>query len=214
MPEEERASSLLVQRRADVLQALRTATAPLHERLDKGLPIAREDASLDDYAAHLRVLRPWLEALRRDLGASRVAALHAAALRIDAKLADLALDLADAGDAAPALQPAFQPADACVPPAFGWGLAYVVEGSQLGGVVLHRRLRDRLAPHPLRYLSKAGDEAGVAARWRDFILQLRESVVDPASIRQAERGATAAFLDLLERFGARGAKACADNPRP
>ncbi|VTU26516.1 Heme oxygenase [Variovorax sp. PBL-H6] len=200
---EERPSSLLVPLRTDVLQALRAATAPLHERLDNGLPIAREDASLDDYVAHLRVLRPWLLGLRRDLLASGVAGLQAVARRIDAKLADLALDLVDARDSAPEREVACRPTDARTLPAFGWGLAYVVEGSQLGGVVLHRRLRDRLAPHPLRYLAKPGDEAGVGARWRDFVLQLRESVADPTSVRQAERGATAAFLDLLERFGAR-----------
>ncbi|KWT74141.1 MULTISPECIES: biliverdin-producing heme oxygenase [unclassified Variovorax] len=207
MPEESQ-SSLALPLRADVLQALRAATAPLHERLDTGLPIARADASLHDYVAHLLVLRPWLLAIRQALADAGSVALHAAARHVDAKLADLSSDLADAGhlvtvpepEPEPAHAAAFRPAQAAGGPAFAWGLAYVVEGSQLGGVVLHRRLRDRLAPHPLRYLAGAGHEAGVAARWRDFILQLRESVADPASLRQAERGATAAFEDLLLRF--------------
>lgn len=200
MPEES-PSSLALARHADVLQALRAATAPLHERLDTGLPLARKDASLDDYVAHLLVLRPWLLAARQALAVAGSAALHAAARHIDAKLADLSSDLADAGHFVPgpvhAHAAAFRPAASA--PAYAWGLAYVVEGSQLGGVVLQRRLRNRLAPHPLRYLVGAGHEAGVAARWRDFIVQLRESVADPASIRQAQRGATAAFEDLLVR---------------
>ncbi|VTU24523.1 biliverdin-producing heme oxygenase [Variovorax sp. RA8] len=203
MPEESQ-SSLALPRHADVLQALRAATAPLHERLDTGLPIARKDASLDDYAAHLLVLRPWLLAVRQELAVAGSVALHAAARHIDAKLADLSSDLADAGQFVPMPVPAhaaaFRPAQPAGGPAHAWGLAYVAEGSQLGGVVLHRRLRDRLAPHPLRYLVGADHEAGVAARWRDFILRLRESVADPASIRQAQRGATAAFEDLLVRF--------------
>lgn len=36
--------------------------------------------------------------------------------------------------------------------AYRWGVAYVVEGSQLGGAVLYKRLAQQLAPHPLRYL--------------------------------------------------------------
>ena len=53
--------------RLDVLEALRAATATLHERLDAGLPIAHDEASLDDYVAHLRLVQPWLLALRQGL---------------------------------------------------------------------------------------------------------------------------------------------------
>ncbi|WP_455342468.1 hypothetical protein [Variovorax durovernensis] len=57
---------------AEVLRPLRSATHALHEALDSRLPIARENASLADYAAHLRALRPWLEAVRQALAAPAI----------------------------------------------------------------------------------------------------------------------------------------------
>lgn len=59
--------------------------------------------------------------------------------------------------------------------AYRWGVAYVVEGSQLGGAVLYKRLAQQLAPHPLRYLRGAG-EAGPGPRWRAFMEALRAGV--------------------------------------
>ncbi|WP_076997744.1 biliverdin-producing heme oxygenase [Variovorax sp. KK3] len=185
----------------DVLQALRTATSELHERLDSRLPLARDDASLQDYVKHLRVLRPWLIDLRQAL-AGQGAELDAVTRHMDAKLADLDLDLAQAGAPADADAPARGGPAEHGPgtSAYAWGLAYVVEGSQLGGVVLHKRLRERLAPHALRYLG-AGEDPGVAARWREFTQRLRGAVADKAAVQQAQRGAVAAFEDLLGRFG-------------
>ncbi|GAA4346469.1 biliverdin-producing heme oxygenase [Variovorax defluvii] len=184
----------------DVLMSLRSATSALHTRLDARLPIARADASLHDYVAHLRVLRPWLLGLREAL-AGHGPALDAVARHVDAKLADLEQDLAQAGDAGPADVPVAtgRRAGDSETPGFAWGLAYVVEGSQLGGAVLHRRLRERLAPHALRYL--AGSEEKVAARWRDFVHRLRRTVVDESGLRQAQHGAVAGFEDLVRRFG-------------
>jgi heme oxygenase len=56
----------------------------------------------------------------------------------------------------PAAPPRMRPPQAAWPldasPAWRWGVCYVIEGSQLGGAVLYKRLHERLAPHPLRYL--------------------------------------------------------------
>jgi heme oxygenase (biliverdin-IX-beta and delta-forming) len=73
---------------------------------------------------------------------------------------------------------------------------YVIEGSQLGGAVLYGRLRDRLAPHPLRYLK--GDAAGPGPRWSAFTQALRAGVRTPAEIADACAGACAAFDRILE----------------
>jgi heme oxygenase len=73
---------------------------------------------------------------------------------------------------------------------------YVIEGSQLGGAVLYDRLRDRLAPHRLRYLQ--GDDAGPGPRWRVFMQALRADVRAPAEIADACAGARAAFDRILE----------------
>jgi heme oxygenase len=189
----------------DILRPLRDASGALHHALDSQLAIARDDASLDDYLGHLRRLRPWLSDIRRALAAPGDAALDQAARRIDDRLAALDLDLAsDPAADAPAGRPPGAAAsppfveEATREPAFAWGLAYVVEGSQLGGAVMHRRLAPRLAPHPLRYFMVDG----LGARWREFVAQLGVALHDdPAAVAAAQRGAVAAFERLLARCG-------------
>jgi heme oxygenase len=176
---------------ADPLTALRTATASRHAALDADLPIGAPEASLHDYIAHLVLLRTWLVPLHAWLAgfADGPQFDHAARLaRIDADLADAEYASADTpdGDAWPA----------AASPAYRWGVHYVIEGSQLGGAVLYERLRERLAPHRLRYLK--GDEAGPGPRWRVFTQALRADVRTPAEIADACAGACAAFDRILE----------------
>ena len=176
---------------ADPLTALRAATASRHAALDADLPIGAPDASLHDYTAHLTLLRAWLAPLDAWLAgyADGPQADHAARLaRIDA-------DLADAGYTF-ATPPACPIWPTSASPAYRWGVHYVIEGSQLGGAVLYGRLRDRLAPHPLRYLK--GDDAGPGPRWRAFMQALRAGVRTPAEIVDACAGACAAFDCILE----------------
>lgn len=192
----------------EVLRPLRTATHALHEALDARLPIAREDASLADYAAHLRALRPWLESVRQALAVSGDPGLDRVARRTEHRLAALALDLEDAGPA-PSLLPGEDaaPADAQLlagparDPAFAWGLAYVLEGSQLGGASMFKRLGPRLAPHPMRYFQPVDAPAGLPAQWRDFVAELAAALRDPAAVAEAQRGAVAGFQTLMPRFG-------------
>lgn len=195
---------------ADVLRPLRTATHALHEALDSRLPIARDDASLADYAGHLRALRPWLQAVRDALAASGVPGLERVARRTDRRLAALALDLDDLGasntseqgdglDTTPRLAE-----EAVRDPAFAWGLAYVLEGSQLGGMAMHKRLCARLAPHPLRYFQPVDAPGGLAAQWKEFVAQLGAALADPSAIDAARRGAVAGFRSLMPRFGLQG----------
>jgi heme oxygenase len=192
---------------ADVLRPLRTATHALHEALDSQLPIAREDASLADYAAHLRALRPWLESVRQALAGAGDPGLDRVARRTERRLAALMLDLEDAS-AAPAAA-SFAPLDAhrlvdgARDPAFAWGLAYVLEGSQLGGAAMHKRLGPRLAPHPMRYFQPVDAPEGLAAQWKDFVAQLAAALRDPAAVDAARRGAVAGFETLMPRFGVR-----------
>lgn len=193
---------------ADVLRPLRTATHALHEALDSSLPIARENASLADYAAHLRALRPWLESVRRVLAAAGDPGLDRVAQRTGRRLAALELDLDDAGPVAgePGNAPAGPDdadrlAGASRDPAFAWGLAYVLEGSQLGGAAMLKRLGPRLAPHPMRYFHPVDAPEGLAAQWKDFVAQLAAALRDPASVDAAQRGAVAGFESLMPRFG-------------
>jgi heme oxygenase len=65
-----------------------------------------------------------------------------------------------------------------------WGIAYVLEGSRLGGKILARGL---LADPALstRYLYQPQDEP----RWSDFRRRLREREPDPRATLAAARGA-------------------------
>jgi len=192
---------------ADVLRPLREATHELHETLDSHLPIAREEATLADYAAHLRALRPWLQAVREALAAPGIPGLDRIAARTDRRLAALALDLDDIGT--PAGDVREVPGRECTlaqqaarEPAFAWGLAYVLEGSQLGGAAMHKRLAPRLAPHPMRYFQPVdAASAGLAAQWKEFVAQLAAALAGPAAVDAARRGAVAGFQSLMPRFG-------------
>ena len=180
---------------ADALAALRTATDSRHQQLDSGLPIGAPDASLDDYARHLRMLQAWLAPLQPWLSGFEDGPhfdQRARLALIDADLAESGMPAAAPDALATAPQPAW-PRDASA--AWRWGVCYVIEGSQLGGAVLYKRLAERLAPHPLRYLK--GEDAGPGPRWRSFMQGVRHQVRTPDAIGDACAGACAAFDAIL-----------------
>lgn len=179
---------------ADPLAALRAATAAQHEILDSGLPLARADASLADYVAHLQMLARWLMPIEAWLAHFDDGPQGAQAPPPVDRLALIGADLARAGAAMPTdlAAPAW-PTDAGA--AYRWGVAYVVEGSQLGGAVLYKRLAAALAPHPLAYLQPGAD--GPGPRWRAFTAALRAGVSGQAQIADACAGASAAFTHIL-----------------
>jgi len=185
-------------RASDVLAALRQATAARHERLDSGLPLSRPDATLADYAQHLQLLRAWLAPLAAWQQGYADGPQGPAGIAAAPHLALIEADLAEPSLAAfaRAPQPGTTPWPAGASAAYRWGVAYVVEGSQLGGAVLHKRLADQLAPHPLRYLRGAG-EGGPGPRWRAFMLALRDQVQGEAQVADACAGACDAFDRIL-----------------
>ena len=169
----------------DPVLALRQATQSLHRLLDEQLPLARPGAGLPDYLNHVRVLRGWLLALTPLLQPSGWGLGYLQALDADLPAAD--------GQTAPAA--------AVLPrhdPAFALGVAYVVEGSQLGGQVLLRRLRQAGVDDELRYLQGRGEAIG--PHWRAFLQLLRARLIRAEDIASACRGACWAFEDLLARF--------------
>ncbi len=183
-------------RDTDVLAALRTATASRHERLDSGLPLSAPHPSLDDYAAHLRMVRDWLAPLESWQAGFADGPQAEPALPPLARLAAIAADLAEPGmPEVPPLRPGLAwPGEASA--AYRWGVAYVIEGSQLGGAVLYKRLAEPLFPHPLRYLR--GEEGGPGARWRVFLAALRTQVASLDAIADACAGACATFDAILD----------------
>lgn len=185
-------------RESDVLAALRQATGSRHERLDSGLPLSSPDATLADYARHLCLLRDWLAPLQAWLDAYDDGPQGAAGVASAPHIALIEADLAEPSlpGAPPTGRASTEPWPGCASAAYRWGVAYVVEGSQLGGAVLYKRLAGQLAPHPLRYLRGAGEE-GPGPRWRAFMLALREQVSTPEGRSEACLGACDAFDRIL-----------------
>ena len=204
-------------REQDVLAALRTATAARHAELDAHTPLAASDVDLAAYGTHLRLLERWLAPVPGWLAGFDVGPQlpdYLGAIRAD--LAHSALASAAAGEESVTLSqlppqsqpqpqsqlpqqasslsqpPAPWPAQASA--AYRWGVCYVVEGSQLGGAVLYKRLASRLAPHPLAYLRGNGSPG---PRWQQFLAALRTHVVQPAQIEDACAGARDAFDRLI-----------------
>jgi heme oxygenase len=183
-------------RESDVLAALRQATGSRHEQLDSGLPLSSPDATLADYAHHLCLLRDWLTPMESWLrtfhdgpqGPAGIALAPHLPL-IEADLAEPSLPGHPCGVQLPAL-----PWPGCASAAYRWGVAYVVEGSQLGGAVLYKRLAGQLAPHPLRYLR---GEGGPGPRWRAFMEALRAEVRSEVEVAEACAGACDAFDRIL-----------------
>jgi heme oxygenase len=180
---------------ADILAALRNATASRHDELDGGMPLSRPLPGLDDYRDHLALLRRWLIPIEAWQAGFANGPQDAALLPPSPHLPLIEADLAD---------PSLAPGEAALPPvpwqghdraAYRWGVAYVIEGSRLGGAVLYRRLADRLAPHPLRYLHNDGLPPG--PRWQQFMRLLRAQVQGEAAIADACQGARDAFDSLI-----------------
>lgn len=181
---------------SDILAALREATTSRHAVLDQAMPLAQEGPTLDHYRAHLTLLRHWLAPIEAWQARFNDGPQDAALLPPAPHLPLLDMDLDDpALPGAPIAMPAVPAWPADDGAAYRWGVSYVIEGSRLGGTVLYRRLADRLAPHPLRYLQGGGVPAG--PRWQHFLRVLREHVRTPAAIAAACAGACDAFDSLI-----------------
>lgn len=181
----------------DVLTALRQATAQRHAELDASMPLAAGEVDLRAYHDHLRLLEQWLAPIQAwmaqfdegpkppdYLRAIREDLAHPALTGIPGLLSTASI----AGGSALTIWPAQCGAG------WRWGAAYVIEGSQLGGVVLYKKLAEQLAPHPLDYLRGAGSPG---SRWQRFLGELRENVASPQQIADACHGAQQAFDSLI-----------------
>ncbi|EHK68261.1 biliverdin-producing heme oxygenase [Achromobacter arsenitoxydans] len=175
-----------------VHQVLRDGTRERHETLDRGLALAEGHVDRDRYLNYLCALLGWLEPLERRLWQLDWPASLRAQER-GGKSAWLRQDLAEAEAGADAPRCRDTPAlDA--PDAYALGVAYVVEGSQLGGRFLAKRLEDVAPALPLRYLRGYGEQVGPL--WKEFLLHLDSEAGAQGREPQALQGACDAFDSL------------------
>ena len=165
--------------------------------LDESLAIGRSDATLEDYRAHLLLLRAWLAPLQAWLSTFQDGPQTLPSkdrLRViedDLGMCEILPHIGSGQFAQLRDRPWTGDARA----AYRWGVCYVIEGSQLGGAVLYQRLKDGLAPHPLNYLR--GESEGPGPRWRMFMQAIKAEVITQSDIEVACRGACDAFDRVL-----------------
>lgn len=178
---------------------LRERTRELHDSLERIPVMSRvfDDAfSLDDYRRHLAVLYGVVQPLEARL--SEVQAEHGADTllwRYEPRAAALQADLLQLGVPTNAL--AQLPATAL--PAMrdeaeALGVAYVLEGSRLGGKVIHKRLRDYFGDTvPTRYYTATQEPQ----RWPRFV-EVLNSVEDTLRQTRICDAAVATFQCLCD----------------
>jgi len=178
------------------LAAIRKATGGQHTALEHAMPLSRPDATLVDYRDHLLLLKAWLVPIETWLAEFDDGAQSRRTLPPIRRAPLIEADLSEPSmPPAQAMKPiAWRPGRASE--AYRWGVTYVLEGSQLGGKVLHNRLGARLAPHPLRYLASSGPAVG--ARWRTFVAALQTALIDESQTTEACDGASDAFGALID----------------
>jgi len=184
-----------------VHQVLRDGTRERHETLDQGLALAEDHVDRGHYLAYLRALLGWLEPLEQQLWQLDWPASLRAPERAS-KTAWLHEDLKAAGDPAPVVHCA-QPPQVVAPDAYALGVAYVVEGSQLGGRFLAKRLQAVAPDLPQRYLRGYGEQVGPL--WKEFLLYLDSEAGAAGREEQALQGARDAFDSLTAWLRSQGA---------
>jgi len=185
-------SSAAGQAALPVMAAMKKATWPMHQRLEKRLAIKDRFGDLDSYRAHLARLLAFHAAAEAAWGAWLAPALSDFAER--RKTALLMQDLAAVGGR-PFHGAAIVPAAASTAAALG-GL-YVLEGATLGGQYLLPLVERRLglsAGHGASYLASYGPE--VAVMWQGFGAAVHAHCLTPEASAHAVAAAQATFASL------------------
>ena len=187
----------------DVHATLRNATQQRHERLDSGLRIGSGQADYRDYLAYIAALRGWLEPVEKALWARD----WPASLRADRRR-DKAARMDSDFQAARALGMQPPPAPPCpdIPDvgrsaAYALGVMYVIEGSQLGGRMMAKRLQQAWPDRQFHYMEGYGTD--LAVLWKEFMAFLALALQTPQDVDEAVAGACDAFDTLAGWLRAR-----------
>jgi heme oxygenase len=196
------------------LEALRSATAHGHRQLEavpSSVRLLSDDYRMSEYRELLQRLYGLYEPLATAMSAGEPAGIWSG--RVAARAEALRRDLFDLGVGAEDLEriarcaalPDLQTADDVL------GCAYVLEGSNLGGRVIHKHLCGVFAGEPvlpLRFF--AGDGTQTAAQWRTFCAAVDAQTTNVEELCRAACVTFEAVHDWLEQ---RAPAAAAAQPR-
>ena len=179
-----------------VLSELRSATGTLHARLDRGVSPRLVMASRASYATFLRASLAAVEALTLLHGSSEV----------DERAAAIRADLAALGEEVETALSVRVMTPQETDEARTLGIAYVLEGSTLGGLVLAKWADEKLSLDgtATRYLRLRGQDTG--PMWAAFLERLvawgeRASSAERALACEAAVSTFGVYLDAFQRAG-------------
>jgi heme oxygenase (biliverdin-IX-beta and delta-forming) len=152
------------------MAVLRTATWPIHQKLEKRLDVKRRFGTLASYRRHLESMWGFCASLERRVAAGSVTEALAD-YESRRKLSLLTQDLQALGASSGELDrlPRCETLPECDEPAAALGCLYVLEGATLGGQTLLPLVQQRLglnAANGAAFLASYGDN--VVPMWRAF----------------------------------------------
>jgi heme oxygenase len=184
---------------ASAIAALRGATWPTHQRLEKRLDVKARFSTLRAYRDHLEKMWGFCAAVEGQIGPEAFGdALPDYALR--RKLPFVTQDLLALGKDPDSIAelPRCAAVPACANTAAAFGCAYILEGATLGGRTLLPLVQSRLgltAGTGASFLASYGED--VTSMWRSFGTALDAWCASPERTADAAAAAVATF-DALE----------------
>jgi heme oxygenase len=183
------------------IAALRLATWPAHQRLEKRLDVKTRFSHLGAYRAHLERMWGFYAPVEQRLGVDGFGGAltdYEARRKLPLLTRDLIALGADPG--AVMLMEQCRAVPACPDPAAAFGCMYVLEGATLGGRMLLPLVESRLelsAQRGAAFLASYGE--AVAMMWRSFGAALDAWCKVPERAACAARTAVATF-DALDAW--------------
>jgi heme oxygenase len=183
---------------SSVLQRLKEATSALHLEAEKHVHILDPDARRSEYVRYLRAMHGFHAPLEQMfLGHSELAEAGFDAEGRCRKADWMRRDLRSVGDDANLRACESVPEANTLSSAIG--VAYVIEGSTLGGRFILSKLPAALAPlrgSATRYLEGYGSDTG--ARWRAFANLVDKSAIDASAVEAAACETFERLIDWLQ----------------
>ena len=183
---------------SSVIHEMRLASADIHHSFEQRLAITRTDAGPAEYLAFVCAMWGWLAPFERQLWSLDWPAELMQGSR-DGKRRWLECDIrAGFGEGMVpeiARSPHMPKMDTL---AERFGVAYVIEGAQMGSQVLRKTMGQALHPWPARWLAGYGDTVG--NKWHVFRTSAENHLRSRADIALAAASARATFESLDRWF--------------